>query len=114
MKTQVKTTIWFLLLLALVAAGWWRLGGSFPKGPAGGGSEAAGLQSPIKLQHLLASSPAQINQSDIALLNLLCAEGLPGAEGLNPQDCLATLDRWTERVRSETERHLYRYRANPI
>jgi hypothetical protein len=44
---------------------------------------------------------------------LLSAEGLPGAENLNPGDCLATLDAWTERVRSETERHLYRYRANP-
>ena len=26
---------------------------------------------------------------------------------------MATLDEWAERVRSETERHLYRYRANP-
>ena len=26
---------------------------------------------------------------------------------------MATLDGWAERVRSETERHLYRYRANP-
>jgi hypothetical protein len=46
-------------------------------------------------------------------MNLLCAESLPGAENLNVQKCLARLDQWTEHVRCETERHLYRFRANP-
>jgi hypothetical protein len=66
-----------------------------------------------KLRELLASPPSQIGQYDIAILNLLCAEGLPGAENLNPQECIITLDGWAERVSSETERHLYRYRARP-
>ena len=50
---------------------------------------------------------------DIALLNLLCAEGLPGAEGLAPQTSLATLNQWAQRVQSETERHLHRFKEHP-
>ena len=34
--------------------------------------------------------------------------GLPGAENLDIKGCLTTLDRWVEKVRFETERHLYR------
>jgi regulator of sirC expression with transglutaminase-like and TPR domain len=41
-------------------------------------------------------------------MNLLCAEGLPGAERVDIEACLVTLDRWAEKVRFETERHLYR------
>jgi hypothetical protein len=114
MKTQMNHTIWFLALLAFVAAGgWWEFGGSSSEAPAGVGAQVAAPKAPMSLRQLLASSPAQVGQCDIALLNLLCAEGLPGAEKLNPQECMATLDGWAERVRSETERHLYRYRANP-
>jgi hypothetical protein len=114
MKTQMKPTIWFLALLAFVAAGsWWKLGGSFTRMPAGGGAQVVASQLPVKLQQLLASAPAQIGQCDIARLNLLCSEGLPGAESLNPQECIATLDGWAERIKSETERHLYRYKASP-
>lgn len=39
---------------------------------------------------------------DIALVNMLCAEGLPGAEHLDIPRCLATLDRWTDAVRRYT------------
>jgi hypothetical protein len=101
--------------LAALLLGWsgWKFGGSLSKGPAAGGSQAVASQSPTTLHQLLGSSPARIGECDIALLNLLCAEGLPGAENLNPPNCMATLDGWAERVRSETERHLYRYRANP-
>jgi hypothetical protein len=38
---------------------------------------------------------------------------LPGAEHLDVEKCLATLDGWAESVRHETERHLYKYRNNP-
>jgi hypothetical protein len=55
----------------------------------------------------------QLERQDIALLNLRCAEGLPGSEDLNVDQCLATLDRWASRVRHETDRHLYKYRQNP-
>jgi len=60
------------------------------------------------LDDLLAMSPEQLADVDIAEMNLLCATGLPGAEDLDIDHCLATLNRWAERVRFETERHLYR------
>src|ERR1035437_8744782 len=112
--TQMKSLPWCVVVLALVLGwGWWKLGGTFSRNAASGGSPRAASQSPANMHQLLASSPAQIAGCDIALLNLLCAEGLPSAESLNPQGCMATLDEWAERVRTETERHLYRYRANP-
>jgi hypothetical protein len=57
---------------------------------------------------LISLSPKQIDGIDIAEMNLLCAEGLPGAYYLDIDYCLAKLDEWAERVRLETERHLYR------
>jgi len=60
------------------------------------------------LDDVLAMTPEQLAQLDIAEMNLLCATGLPGAEKIDISECLATLDLWAERVRFETERHLYR------
>jgi hypothetical protein len=68
---------------------------------------------PEVLHQVLASSPSDVRQLDIGLLNVLCAEGLPGAENLEARRCVATLDQWAERVKSETARHLYRFKANP-
>lgn len=59
-------------------------------------------------EQLLAMTPDQLTQVDIAEMNLLCATGLPGAEDMNIAKCLATLDKWANRVHAETERHLYR------
>jgi len=41
-------------------------------------------------------------------MNLLCAAGLPGAQTLDIDRCLATRDGWAARVKSETDRHLYK------
>ncbi len=60
------------------------------------------------IDQLLAMTPEQLANVDIAEMNLLCATGLSGAENLDIDQCLDTLDRWAERVRKETERHLYR------
>jgi hypothetical protein len=57
---------------------------------------------------LLAMSPAELADVDLGITNLVCAMGLPGTEGLDLQALAATLDHWAERVRVETERHLYR------
>jgi hypothetical protein len=67
--------------------------------------QAANLPS---LGDFAAMPSKQLEQQDIALLNLRCAEGLPGAEKLDVEKCLATLDQWARRVRFETKRHLYR------
>jgi hypothetical protein len=57
---------------------------------------------------LLAMQSESLAGVDIGLMNLLCAEGLPGSADLDMPTILARLDMWAERVRSETERHLYR------
>lgn len=68
---------------------------------------------PNNLASLRALHSEALTHTDIARMNLLCAEGLPGAEGLDVNHCLADLDQMANRVRSETERHLYRFRKNP-
>ena len=46
-------------------------------------------------------------------MNLLCAEGLPGAEHLSIPEATATLDQWAAHVASETGHYLYKFRQNP-
>ncbi len=53
-------------------------------------------------------APDQLADVDVALMNLLCAKGLPGAENLDIPSVLETLDEWAAKVKFETERHLYR------
>lgn len=67
----------------------------------------------LNLAGLLRSDGAALMPKDTAAINLACAERLPGAEGLDSESCLALIDRWTEHVRLETERHLYRFRSKP-
>ncbi len=50
---------------------------------------------------------------DIAEINLLAAKGLPGAENLDVDRSLKTLDLWAAWVWHETDRHLYKYREAP-
>jgi hypothetical protein len=114
MKKEMQRLFCLLAVTApLLAWDSWQTGGSFSGAVADRRSQFAAPGSPMNLDQLLASASSQIGQRDIALLNLLSAEGLPGAEHLSPQDCIATLNGWADRVGSETERHLYRYRANP-
>lgn len=54
--------------------------------------------------------PAELAKQDIALLNLRCADGLTDVD---IDKCLATLDRWAEAVKRDTDRHLYKFQQNP-
>jgi len=65
------------------------------------------------LEQLLSKSPTELAQLDIARINLLCAQGLPGAEQIDVEAYLATLDQWAQYVKKETDRHLYKYRLDP-
>ena len=78
-----------------------------------GGSPAAGRTEFRNLFQVILANPAQVEGFDIALLNLACAEGLPGAEHMDRDKCLAQLGLWAQHVRTETDRHLYRYRSHP-
>lgn len=50
---------------------------------------------------------------DVAMLNIVAAEGLPGAESVDTNACMALLDRWTDLVRSVTDQNMHRFRENP-
>lgn len=69
--------------------------------------------SPITIptvQELL-TSPETLAKCDIAVMNLLCAQGLPGSQDLDIQKCLRLLDQWSEHTRRETVKYLpYFYR----
>ena len=65
------------------------------------------------LNELLAIPPADLEKCDLARMNLLCAEGLPGSENLKIDDTLATLDSWAQHVKSETDRNFHQFRDNP-
>ncbi|HET6407284.1 MAG TPA: hypothetical protein VFG14_05340, partial [Chthoniobacteraceae bacterium] len=58
-------------------------------------------------------TPEQLETVDIALLNLRCAEGLPGSESLDVAAALERLDEYARHVEQETNRHLHRFRQNP-
>jgi hypothetical protein len=65
------------------------------------------------LIELLALQPEAIAQLDIARMNLLCAEGLPGAERLDIAASLAVVEQMAARVQMETARHRYRFEQWP-
>jgi len=56
---------------------------------------------------------SDLTELDIAVMNLLCEQGLPGEEKVDLAVATWTLDHWAERVRKESERHAYRFDRNP-
>jgi hypothetical protein len=62
--------------------------------------------SPRSFADLLSLPFEDIGQVDIGRANLLCAEGLPGAEELDVEEHVGRLDAWAERCRRMTQRHL--------
>jgi hypothetical protein len=55
-------------------------------------------------QTLVRLPDAELARLDIAVLNLACADGLPGADRINGEMCLRTLDDWAEQCSRFTER----------
>jgi hypothetical protein len=68
---------------------------------------------PQTFDELLTLPAAELEKCDIAQMDLLCAQGLPGAEDLDLINCQAILDEWAAHVRSETERNFHRFQADP-
>ncbi len=66
-----------------------------------------------ELHQLLSLDSDKLGDMDLARMNLLCAQGLPGAEGLDIEKELAVLDRWAALVKSETDRSLQRFYKDP-
>ena len=68
---------------------------------------------PTSIGDLLELPSNQLAQVDVAVANLLCGAGLPGAEGWDVQSSIATLDAWAAHVKRETDRHMYKFRQSP-
>ena len=51
----------------------------------------------------------RLAESDVALLNLAAAQGLPETEHIDTDACLDKLDDWAQGVQVEILRHLYRF-----
>lgn len=107
--------------MAGIAILWVALEVSFAQGEAGGlavfqanaAEKASVFKQPSTLAELLAIPADKLESVDIALISLLCAEGLRGAENLNIPQCLDTLDQWTRHVESETQRNFHRFAERP-
>jgi hypothetical protein len=65
------------------------------------------------LKELAGLENADLASVDIARMNLLCAEKLPGSESLNIEEILKTLDQWAKIVQFDTDRHLYKLQQKP-
>jgi len=84
--------------------------------PAVAASPAAKTDSfiqPKTLAELLALPPDQLEKVDIARIDLLCAEGLPGADDLDIEKCTQTLDAWAQYVKTETAKNYHRFIEHP-
>lgn len=71
------------------------------------------FKQPTTFLELCNTPTEQLEKCDIALMNLLCAEGLPGAENLNVRETLERLDGIARKVQFETDRHIYKFRQHP-
>jgi hypothetical protein len=78
-----------------------------------GPPRTSGAKLPRTLSGLLALGPDQLEGADIAMMNLLCAEGLPGAEDLRVEECLSTLNQWAQHARREIEHNRHHFREDP-
>ena len=103
-----------MLIIAVLFCGvgsaiWWKS----HRASTPSGTVAAAANAHPSLAQLLAMTPEQLADVDIALMNLRCAKGLRGAENLDVSAALQMLDRYARHAETETARHLYRYRNNP-
>ncbi|MEI6074619.1 MAG: hypothetical protein WCS94_03540 [Verrucomicrobiota bacterium] len=71
------------------------------------------IQQLKSLKELLLLSSADLRDCDIAKMNLMCAEALPGAENIDLDSSLATLEQWSKHIKSETERNHHHFQESP-
>ena len=68
---------------------------------------------PTSLKELLSIPVEDVGKVDIGRANLLCAEGLLGAEDLDVEEHVGRLNTWADRVRRLTEKYFPVYLENP-
>jgi hypothetical protein len=104
LRLRVKPPVFGVSAALLVAVAVWFYGSEVNR---------RGVCSVANLETLLVLPATALQGVEIGRMNLLCAQGLPGTEGFGLDAGLVKLDEMTARVRSETERHLYRFQQNP-
>lgn len=67
----------------------------------------------MSLDDLLVLDDSTLNRTDPLVADLAIARTLPGHQSLDVDRYNQTLDDWAAHVRTETERHLYRFHQNP-
>jgi Transglutaminase-like superfamily len=67
----------------------------------------------VSWRELVHLSDVELERLDVALVHLLCAEGLPNTESLDIPGILASLDRLAEAVRQYTARVRHRFESFP-
>jgi hypothetical protein len=62
-----------------------------------------------RLAELTQLSDAELGEMDIALLNLTCAQGLPGGERIDVAYCIRAIDAWAQIVQKTIDHNRYRF-----
>lgn len=75
--------------------------------------ESAAPGGRLELEALCSLSAAELEDFDLATLNLACLDGLPGGEKVQQERCLELLERCAASVRSQTESNLHRFYSDP-
>jgi tetratricopeptide (TPR) repeat protein len=113
-RQRAKRRRWMVVVAAMVTlsagAAIWHGNANAPKANA---ISKTSTNEKWTLAALLALKPHQIEELDIGLTNLICAEGLRGSEKLDLDKSLDRLDEMATRVRLETDRNMHRFRATP-
>jgi len=65
------------------------------------------------LQELIDTPISKLPRLDMALCNLVCATGLPGAEDMDVPECMRRLQSLTRYVKDKTESQLPIFRQDP-
>mgnify|MGYP001609750705 CR=1 FL=1 len=68
---------------------------------------------PVPTMKDLLTSSDVLSKCDVAVMNLLCAQGLPGSANLDIQKCIRLLNDWTAHTKSETTKYLTAFYRNP-
>ena len=76
-------------------------------------SRGPSVHSSLSVDRLDTIQPEIAARHSVASLNLVCAQGLPGSWVIDLATTEGTLHSCAERVRTETERHRYRFQRNP-
>lgn len=111
-RRSTKLFLAIAALTAVVGIAWFQLHvvparDQISKRPSGPPSVVSNLPSLVSLPR------EALERVDIARMNLLCAQGLPGEEDVDVNRCVTVLDEMAARVRAETARHYYRFQHNP-